>query len=87
MPEIVRPSERPARALLATPITLPMSRMEVAPTWAMISCIFALTSSGGELLGEVFLERGGLGEFVVGEVLTVAGDEPAQPVVNSGSLY
>ena len=46
MPEMVRPSERPARALLATPITLPMSRMELAPTCAMISWIFALTSSG-----------------------------------------
>ena len=54
MPEMVRPSERPARALLATPITLPMSRMEVAPTWAMISWIFALTSSGESCLGRYF---------------------------------
>ena len=30
---------------------------------------------GGELLGEVFLQRGGLGHLVVGEVLAVAGDE------------
>ena len=52
MVEMVRPSERPARALLAVPITLPISLMEVAPTSAMISFILASTSASESCLGK-----------------------------------
>ena len=61
--------------LLATPITLP----GVADGGgAHLSDDFpdlGLHFLRGELLGKVLLERGGLGEFVVGEVLAGAGNE------------
>ena len=49
--EMARPSAVPARRLEATPITLPMSRMEVAPTSAMISLTRASSSSGESCFG------------------------------------
>ena len=50
--EMARPSATPARRLEATPITLPMSRIEVAPTSAMISLTWTSSSSGESCFGK-----------------------------------
>ena len=48
---MVRPSARPARRLEATPMTLPISLGEVAPTSAMISRSAVVSSSSVRALG------------------------------------
>ena len=72
MAEIARPSARPARALVATPITLPISAADEAPTCAMMAFSSASSSSSDKACRQICLNHGNLGKLVLpGKLRTV----------------
>ena len=69
--EISLPSARPASLFEATPITLPISFIDVAPTSAITALTSAASFLGSGLLGQEFLKYGHLRQLFGGQVRAV----------------